>query len=212
MEKVTQASPTSTLNGAEPVTKKNKTVVGLFIFYVVVLLVGCGVIYKLNCPSHDHIGTEGQAFYRAARYLTANHQLVELDLIPPLDLPDNLTMNLPPREALVGKYMVEAVTAGNIIQLDNLQPLPLILSETGHVTISFPVNNQPVIEELLDAGTAVDIMRSNEIITSNATVLALLGGCQTNKAHTIVLAISTNQISGLAACTNFAELRLKLKP
>lgn len=137
--------------------------------YVAIVLVGLALIVRRGYVAQDIDGVGRGSWplgrpavsYLAAGTLAVGHRLRERDLVAP-DVSANLAMSLPPKDALVGKYVTGTVPRGMPVERDALSvDPPTRPAPGGMMRLRLPIDD--TVLEHVNAGARVWLVRGDTL-------------------------------------------------
>jgi hypothetical protein len=129
------------------IEQRREIVLVLLLYLVLVVLAG----FRMNSAL---IHTS----FTATRKLAKNHRVQANELGRPTSWPGSWGWLLPDPNRLIDKYVSVDVDKGEDIDEARVQPQPDLNPKENFRTIIFPVNNQPLLCQYLDAETYIDVM------------------------------------------------------
>jgi hypothetical protein len=167
--------------------------------YSAVLIAGL-FVFSIRCFLQSKPTAVVAPHAQATRHLPANHRLTQIDLLQPIQSGTNLTSI----SNLLGKFLVRSANIGDVIKPDSLSDFPALDVSDDSVVVSVPVTNQPFASDFFDAGSTVNLIRSNATLATNVRVLAWIGN--NSNTPTALLAGKKPQMQNLATNTGFGYL------
>jgi hypothetical protein len=117
-------------------------------------------------------GSDSRSYVARAAF-PANHRIVVGDLAVQPDVEGTAReLVLPDRAQLVGKYMSHDVAAGAPITARDLTPRPSVRAAAGMAIVAVPISSH-FSEDVIDAGSPVDIAANGRLVARNGRVAAV---------------------------------------
>jgi hypothetical protein len=156
------------------------------VFYISYLIIVCFIAYEV--AERAVVASAPRAV--AAYDMPANHRLVPEDLMP-ID-----------QEALVGKYLRNAIKRGEVIASASVSPQPAYTKQPNMIAAIITVPKARVAGYNIREGMKVQVCRGAQPFGAAATVLALSCDSNTSCSVTLDLPKITGQFIDPAALTD----------
>jgi hypothetical protein len=148
----------------------------------------CFIAFGVIKPriSHTQVKSFNNIQFQATRHLPRNHRVRPVDIERPADLAGSLYWYLPRNDQIEGMYMKKSVEMGRPIRVDDVQAWPDLVPPKCCSTISISLQNQPLLVELLNAGSQVNLCPQAADCIASTRVLAVLCGKQQPACYAIL--------------------------
>jgi hypothetical protein len=178
---------------------------------IAVIYIGliCFVAFCVIKPriSHTQVQRFSNIHFRATRDLSINHHLRPRDIERPVDLAGSLYWYLPRNDQLEGMYMKKKVMRGDPVRVSDVQAWPNLVTQKCCVAIPFSLQDQPLLQELLNAESQVIICPPAGECVASARVQAVICGKQESPCY-VVIEVSRNDESKVREAVAKGKLQI----
>lgn len=131
--------------------------------------------------------------YIATAALPANHLMRTQDFMADVSIPKRDQIWLPKPSDFEGKYLEKAIPQGGVVDSSNLRSTPSLTPTSDRITYLFSLDHQPLLSDLLNAGSAVRVCRPDKCDQADIRVLAVLCSASKKDACSVALDLAPAQ-------------------